>query len=288
MPDKFSAVWVSHTSLSDFIQCPRAYYLKNVYKDPDSHHKIQIISPALTLGSAVHQVVEALSVLPTQDRFKESLITKFNTIWKKSTGKKGGFSSEDQEAQYKKRGEDMLRRVMEHPGPVANLAVKIKQDLPYYWISEADNIILCGKVDWLEYFPDTDSVHIIDFKTGKHEERDESLQLPIYHLLVHNTQDRKVIKASYWYLGMNDDLTPRELPDLETAHDQVLQIAKKIKLARQLNLFKCPHGENSCHACMPFEQILQGKGEFVGINDYNQDMYVLESESEMNKDSEIL
>ena len=288
MPDKFSAVWVSHTSLNDFIQCPRAYYLKNVYKDPESHHKVQLITPALTLGSAVHQVVESLSVLPTQDRFKESLIQKFNAIWTKSSGKKGGFTSPEQEERYKKRGEEMLRRVMEHPGPVANLAVKIKQDLPYYWLSEEDNIILCGKVDWLEYFPDTDTVHIIDFKTSKSEERADSLQLPIYYLLVQNTQHRQVSQASYWYLGMSDELTPKELPDLDQAETQILQIAKKIKLARQLNVFKCPHGETGCNACRPFERILRGEGEFVGINDYNQDMYILEKEAEVSMESEVL
>ncbi|KKQ37796.1 MAG: hypothetical protein US54_C0025G0014, partial [Candidatus Roizmanbacteria bacterium GW2011_GWA2_37_7] len=44
-PDKFSAVWVSHTSISDFLQCPYAYYLKHVYKDPKTGHKMKIMSP---------------------------------------------------------------------------------------------------------------------------------------------------------------------------------------------------------------------------------------------------
>ena len=70
----------------------------------------------------------------------------------------------------------MLQRVIKHPGPVAKLAVKIKQDLPYYWLSEEDNIILCGKIDWLEYLPDQDGVHIIDFKTSKYDEAPQSLQ----------------------------------------------------------------------------------------------------------------
>lgn len=289
MPDKYTALWVSHTSISDFLNCPRAYYLKNVYKDPNTHHKIQIMSPALALGSTVHEVVESLSNLPTKDRFKKSLIDKFDIAWKKISGEKGGFSSDSQEQKYKKRGEAMLRKIMDHPGPVGNLSVKIKEDLPHYWLSEEDNIILCGKVDWLEYLPDTDSVHIIDFKTSKSEESESSLQLPIYHLLVHNTQKRRVAKASYWYLELNDELTEKELPDLEQAHQQILEIAKKIKIARQLEVFKCPHGAEGCMHCRPMEKILKGEGKLVGTNDYNQDVYILpSSDSQISQESEIL
>jgi len=74
MNDKFTATWVSHSSIRDFLNCPRAYYLNNVYKDPATNHKIQIVSPALSLGSSVHEVIESLSNLPTKDRFKESLL----------------------------------------------------------------------------------------------------------------------------------------------------------------------------------------------------------------------
>ena len=87
--------------------------------------------------------------------------------------------------------------------------------------AEKDDIILCGKIDWLEYMPETDSVHIIDFKTGRGTENSSSLQLPIYHLLVHNCQQRKVVKASYWYLDREDKPSVQKLPDLEKAHDKV-------------------------------------------------------------------
>lgn len=288
MPDKFSAVWVSHTSISDFLKCPRAYYLKNVYKDPKTNKKMQIMSPALGLGQAVHEVIESLSVVPTDQRFKESLLKKFDQVWKtKVGGKKGGFTDPETEARYKARGEEMIKRVEQHPGPVANLAVKIKEDLPHYWLSEDDGIILCGKIDWLEYLPDTDSVHIIDFKTGKAQEHDDSLQLPIYHLLVHNTQKREVTKASYWYLAHSNDLEEKELPDLAAAEQEVLAVAKKIKAARKLGVFKCPQG-GDCFACRDFERILKGEGEHVGQNDFGQDVYILSSSADTSMESEIL
>lgn len=284
MPDKYTAVWVSHTSINDFLQCPRAYYLKNVYKDPKTNHKIQLMSPPLALGQAVHAVLESLSVLPGSERFKESLIAKFEREWKRVSGKRGGFFDDETEEHYKNRGKEMLLKVMDNHGPLDGLAVKIKEDLPHYWLSEEDNIILCGKIDWLEYLNDSDSVHIIDFKTSKSEENESSLQLPIYHLLVHNCQHREASKASYWYLGL-DKMVEKKLPDLDSAKEQVLKIAKEIKLARQLERFKCPHGEGGCSACRSMEKILRGEAEFVGENDYRQDVYVLKrSKQELSKE----
>ncbi|HYD35796.1 MAG TPA: PD-(D/E)XK nuclease family protein [Vitreimonas sp.] len=285
--DKFSAVWVSHSSICDFLKCPRLYYLKNVYKDPETRHKISIMSPPLALGQSVHEIIESLSVIKTQDRFKESLISKFDRAWKKVSGKKGGFSSDEQEQKYKQRGEAMLRRVMDHPGPLKNLAVKINMDLPHYWLSEEEGIILCGKVDWLEYHPDTDEVTIIDFKTGKGEEDIDSLQLPIYHLLVANTQKRRAKKACYWYLDRDDEVCEQKLPDLEESHQKVLEIAKKMKLARKLEIFKCPQ-ETGCYACKPFEAVLRGEGELIGVNEYNVDVYILNSAQAGGEDSIIL
>lgn len=287
--DIYTAVWVSHTSISDFLVCPRAYYLKNIYKDPKTGHKIKLVSPPLSLGKAVHEVFDLLSKLPVEERFSESLIIKFHKMWEKASGKKGGFTNAEVEQKYKTRGEAMLNRVMQHRGPLERKAVKIKSDkdtLIYYWLSEKDNIILCGKIDWLEYLPDFDSVHIVDFKTNKNDESDESLQLPIYYLLAKNCQKRHVEKASYWYIERNNEPTERKLPDPQKAHDTILEIAKKIKLARQLNVFKCPH-KTGCHVCKPYEKILKGEAELVGKDEYNNNIYLLEGVM-IERESEIL
>lgn len=287
MPDKYTATWVSHTSISDFLRCPRSYYLKNVYRDPKTNHKIKLMSPSLALGQAVHEVLESLSVLPKHSRFTQSLIDKFEQVWAKVTGKKGGFFSSDSEYKYKTRGQEMLRRVMNNPGPISGLAIKIQMDLPYFWLSEEDNIILCGKIDWLEYLPEIDSVHIIDFKTGKAEEDPDSLQLPIYHLLVQHCQKRRAERASYWYLDSQDELTPKALPDLESAHKIILDVAKQIKLARQLERFKCPQGDG-CNACMPMEMIVDKKAEFVGNDEYGADVYIIPRQETENREGIVL
>ncbi len=287
MPDKFSAVWVSHSSISDFLKCPRSYYLKNIYKDPNTGNKVQVISPPLTLGTAVHEVVEALSAISTRDRFKESLLEKFEKVWKKYSGKKGGFLSEAEEEDYKNQGREMIRKIIKNPGPLKSLSVKMKEDLPFYWLSEEDNIILCGKIDWLEYLPDSDGVHVIDFKTSKKEEDEDSLQLPIYHLLVANIQNRKVEKASYWYLRLSDELQEKKLPNLDEAKEKILTIAKKIKTAKKLNVFKCPEGDKGCFACKPMEAVIRGEAEYLGVGGYKRDIYLF-SKANNDNSSEIL
>lgn len=279
MQDKYTATWVSHSSISDFLQCPRAYYLKNVYKDPQTNKKVQLVSPALSLGSAVHEVLESLSQLKLEERFRVPLIEKFQSAWAKTSGERGGFFSRDLEANYKARGEEMIRRVEKNPGPIERLAVKIQKDLPYFWLSDEDNIILCGKIDWLEYLPDTDSVHIIDFKTGKNEEDSASLQLPIYCLLATKCQGRNVSQASYWYLDFNDNLTPQDLPNLEDSEKEILKIARDISTARKLGRFKCPQGDNGCRNCSPFEKILTGNAKLVGEDEFGRMLYALPPES---------
>jgi len=286
--DKYTATWVSYSSISDFLACPRAYFLKNVYRDSQSGNKIKLISPPLALGQAVHEVIEQISKLPVVKRFKTPLVERFDVSWEKVSGKKGGFTNEKVENEYKKRGEAMLTKLVKKPGILANLAVKIKMDLPYYWLSEDDDIILCGKIDWLEYLPDTDSVHIIDFKTGKKDEDSKSLQLPIYQLLVTNTQKRSIAKVSYWYIERSDKPVKQKLPDFDKSGDEVLKIAKEIKLARKLERFKCPK-KTGCKFCNPYEAVVRGDAEFVGTGNYGEDIYIAyEPESVNLKDSEIL
>lgn len=285
--DKYSAVWVSHSSISDFLACPRAYYLKNVYKDPKTQHKIQLMSPPLALGQAVHEVVESLSNIKTDLRFSIPLTERLEFAWNKVTGEKGGFPNTEVESQYKRRAEAILRRLTQNPGPLVNLAYKINMELPYFWLSEEDNIILCGKIDWLEFIPKNESVHIIDFKTGMGKEAKDSLQLPIYLLLATHCQKYPVERASYWYIEQEDAPRQQKLPEIEDSYKEVLKTAKRIKLARQLGSFKCPQA-NGCQACRPYEALLTGKGEKVGIGEHGHDVYVLQEEVAQAEEGVIL
>jgi len=226
----------------------------------------------------VHEVIESLASLPVEERLRISLVKKLDPVWLKVSGKKGGFANYTEELGYRERAIKMLINLQENPGPILEKAIKIKtgsMGLPNYYLSEKDNIILCGKIDWLKYIEKNDSVHIIDFKTGKNEEREDSLQLPIYLLLATNTQSKKVSGASYWYLDRDDAIVEKKLPDIKESYKKVLNVAKKMKTAREKQEFTCPHG--GCNACRPLEKVLTGEAEFVGSSETRQDVYRLTS-----------
>lgn len=238
------------------------------------------MNPSLALGQSIHKVIESLSHLPVEERFHKPLSERFDKLWSDVSGEKGGFESADQEATYKQRGYDMLSRVEQQPGPILHKALKIKQDLPHYWLSEEDNLILCGKIDWIEYIPGQDSIHVIDFKTGRRKEKSESLQLPIYLLLLKNTQTRAIEKMSYWYLESEDIPTEVTLPDYDEALEQVMSVGKRIKLARQLNHFSCKVDDKTgCIACAKYDAVVKGRGTFVGVGEYNKEVYTLSEKS---------
>ncbi len=230
------------------------------------------MNPYLALGQVVHDVLESLSELPAEKRFSIPLKVLLGIKWQKVHGKMGGFSDDLQEMQFKDRALTMLANVENSPGPILEKAIKLKQDLPWYWLSEEHNIILCGKLDWIKYNPEDDSVEIIDFKTGKNEEPDNSLQLAIYRLLLENCQKRKIRKASYWYLDKGE-IVDFDLPSLGESEARVMEIALKIKEARRKNEFACER--SGCYACEKMEKIINGKAEFVGLGEYNKEVYLV-------------
>lgn len=279
--DKYSAIWVSHSSIGNFLKCPRLYFLSNMYKDPLTNRKLAIVNPHFSLGSAVHEVLEGLGELAAFERMSVDLIGNFEKKWQDVSGKKGGFTTTEEEKSYFDRGKKMIEMVVKNPRFLVNKCVKLPKNKmnPNFYLSESENIILNGLVDWLEYLPDSDSLHIIDFKTGKNEEEESSLQLPIYLLLCNALQKRPVTRASYWYLE-TDKFIHKALPDATEAKKIVFEIALEIKKARLSGELKCPKGVSGCHYCRPFEKILKKDPnvEKVGINNMNQDLYMIKKE----------
>lgn len=278
--DIYSAIWLSYSALSDILACPKSYYYSYVYKNPKTGRKIGLVNPFMSLGQSFHAVMDILSLLPADERFAKPLKDRFETTWENVSGKKGGFTSEKQEAEFKERGLGMLQRLEANPGILLNKALKLKQDLPYFWLSEKENMILCGKIDWIEYLSESDSIHIVDFKTGQRTEKEDSLQLPIYYLLAKNCQTREISKLSYWYVTKDDEPSEIPIPDYDESYDRIMKVASRIKLARQLNHFNCSiDPQNGCKNCAPYEAIVAGKAEFVGVGEYKKEMYFLPEEA---------
>ncbi|MDD5146764.1 MAG: PD-(D/E)XK nuclease family protein [Candidatus Pacebacteria bacterium] len=258
-------LWISHSGLVDFNICPRAYYLKHLYRNPATGNKIRVTSPFLTLGTAVHYVLEGLAALSPEDRFFIPLVERLEKIWPIFRGKKGGFSSWQQERFFKKRGLDMLQRLQENPHLMLNPVYRIENTLPKLKLFSNQDIVLVGSIDWIEKMPDG-SAHIVDFKTSQSEESSESLQLPIYVLLAHYHLKVPIAKTSYWYLNKNGsglksvNLKPQE------HYIKLLQAkALQVKKALEEGAIETCSGKSTCD-CNKYEQVLAGEAAYVGCD----------------------
>lgn len=267
-----NAVFISPSSLSDFDRCPQLYYYRNVYRNPKTNLKIQIINPALALGQTVHETIDRFVSGAATDKSFGELSKIYEWYWGQIGGEKGGFFSQDLEKSYKERGFKMLQRFYKnehfHTVKPTKLPSFPKLDL-------GEDIILTGKVDWIEdkgtYY------HIVDFKTGQKEERDDSKQLPIYAILTKGVLKVDEVKVSYWYLDKNDDLTDFELPDLEKEFIHLKQKGTVLKMARQSKSFRCSSGYETCRYCRDYFDVARGKGKMVAMDTSNrkQEIYVL-------------
>ncbi len=265
----YGAVWLSHSSLTDFSKCPRLYFLRNMYKHQPENKKIQLVSPNLTLGMAVHDTLESIRYLSVSTRFDKPLTDIYQELWVNYGGEKGGFADAQTEQLFKDRGYLMIKKVQDHPGPIASLSTIIKsrgEMVASMWLSEEDNLVLCGNVDWVEVLPDG-TLHIIDFKTGRNEEDSSSLQLQIYLLLAAAGNRRPVTKTSYWYLDRDEVPRAVPIPDLAGVMEKLIFDGRRLKSARinqNSGGLDCPQG--GCRYCRDYEKIVSGQAREVGFD----------------------
>ena len=259
--------YLSYTSISDFLKCPRSFYLKNVYRDPKTNFRLQLASPYLSLGSTVHDSIAWYLTLRKKPDFPEVIKT-FKNYWLKFHGRKGGFSSLDEETVFGQRGISMLENFTKNVGVLERLV----KPLSFPKVHLVENMILLGNIDYVGEREDG-SLHIIDFKTGIKDE-DSALQLYIYALLAESNYLKDVSKISFWYLDR--DACPKEavLDPLDTTYQWLKEQALEIKQALDSNRWQCL-GKGRCD-CAAYESIIKGKGEFM-FTDYKfkKDIYYL-------------
>lgn len=252
-----NAIYLSHTSLKDFLSCPRAYYLKNLYRDPETGLRIQIISPYLVLGSTVHDAIKWYLDMKGEVT-SEQLIQKFKSLWMNYRGKRGGFTSREEEATFGKRGLKMLDNFFKNAKNLQKSAPE--KVFPKYNLFE--NVVLIGNFDFVG--DNGESLEIIDFKTGIHDE-DDPIQLYIYSILAEANFGKPVTKAAFWYLD-RDDL-PKEIV-LDSLEPKLLWLKEKaieLKKAVEENNWVCKNGPEpaeGCRDCKEYSAVIEGKGEF--------------------------
>lgn len=266
-------IFVSYTSLNDFLKCPRAYFLKNIYKDPKSGFRLQVASPYLSLGSTVHDAVKWFLEMKGQVT-KEQLEEKYRNLWLKYRGKRGGFESREQEGDFGKRGLKMLDNFFQN----AKKLEKITHHVDFPKLHLFEDVILMGNFDFVGERQDG-SLHVLDFKTGAQDEKDP-LQLYVYAILAEANLEKPVSSASFWYLDRDDE--PKDIvldllePKLEWLKEKANELKEVIGKGEWVCVKGSPPAGGLCRDCKDYQAILDGKGEFQFTDyRYKKDVYYL-------------
>jgi RecB family exonuclease len=271
-----NAVFISPSTISSFEKCPQLYYYQSVYRSP-RNLKIQLITPALALGATVHDILEQFLKQSPVSRTKDELSRIFNLLWDNISGQKGGFNSQEEEDEARQRAQAMLDRFWAQSHFRQAEPVKLPS---FPKVELGNDLILTGKLDWIE--KEGDTYHIIDFKTGKNEERENSIQLPIYSVLAGRILKTDKIKTSFWYLDKDEDITPFPKADLDETENSLRQKGEVIKMVRETKSYRCQSGLESCWACRDLHAVAQGRGKLVHVDPVNrkQEIYIIPKEAE--------
>lgn len=277
---KKDTIWISHSGISDFENCPQLYYFKSLYRDPVTNHRIQAVNPFLTLGIVVHNVIEEVGALPLSERVRVSLKKKFEKSWQFWRGKRGGFVSKRIEDDFFRRGERMIEKFERSPlMRTPNFVIKgegfKERELLKVKLFKEEDLILVGSIDWIEVLPNK-KLHIIDFKTGKNKEDKNSLQLPIYHILARYNLKDPIEKLSYWYLEEGNEPLAVSLASLDEYISIIRRKALEIKRAIHTDRLVCKSQNGECFECRKYKKIVLGKAEYVGYDEIrNKDLYLV-------------
>lgn len=282
----------SPTKLGMFSECPKYYhfcYLDPVYSRMKSELRSQPdnIWKFYTLGKAVHNAITLFYYLPARQRTEQSILEQLKKTWvsevqwnkKPPLEKWGGFKTIEEERDSYREAILMLKNffgIAEHEPEIEYLPTEdFRRSIDDYL-----NLItplnqdfdISGKFDLIIRDSD-DSLHIIDFKTGKKEDNND-FQLRFYKLLAEENFKKPVKKASFYFLKSGNK---REFDLGEGETERIKkEILGKINLIKATDSFE-PKPSKLCKFCLfkgfcpEKERVNQIIGE-VDEEDYSDDL----------------
>jgi len=151
------------------------------------------LRPADTAGSLVHRVLcDYFSKVGRADRSEERLLAMFDAGWEALSAR---YRQMPGAADLRQAAISELRNF----GRCHDLAAQPFALEAYLQTEVAPGIILFGRIDRIDEDADG-SLQIIDYKTGADADELDARQLPLYAIIIERELDRRVSKASFWYL----------------------------------------------------------------------------------------
>jgi len=207
-----------------FQLCPRQYKFQYIDHLGGIYRKSR---PYFTMGDHVHATLkDFLSVVPVSERNLTRLEDLLREKWRRY---RKGFNDREDEKRWGQKALNQLRWFAKNQ----DLSVTPFMVEDYHSVEVTSNIILKGKIDRVDKEAD-DSLHIIDYKTGKMPAEINQLQLHIYALILSKKQDLPPKKASYLYMEAGT-LQTIELTaaDLAQATSYVIDMVDKICIEKE-------------------------------------------------------
>jgi putative RecB family exonuclease len=211
-------------SLNMFLLCPRQYKFQYIDHLGGIYRKSR---PYFTMGDHVHATLkDFLSVVPVSERNLTRLEDLLREKWRRY---RKGFNDREDEKRWGQKALNQLSWFAKNQ----DLSVMPFMVEDYHSVAITSNIILKGKIDRVDKEAD-DSLHIIDYKTGKMPSEISQIQLQIYALILSKKQDLPPQKASYLYLEAGKFRTIElTATDLAKATSYITDMADRICKERE-------------------------------------------------------
>lgn len=233
-------IFISPSKIKTFLECPEKYWW--LYVNPETRGKQPEYS-YWTLGHHVHAAMRDFFAAQPSERSKKVLLDHFNRHWQTKRGTAGGFKSEEEEAAFRTRGENMLGKFLKEEDWQAK-PLMISPQEGFQKAVVLPGLIFVGVIDRVDEEPG--GLHIIDYKTGK-SEADDPWQLPMYAVMVGKLLERHVGKTTYHFLESGKKLTNQiSIQDNVSTLERVRQVVDKIPKTDQKGAFVCRLGDE-CH-----------------------------------------
>jgi putative RecB family exonuclease len=231
------------TQLQTYQQCPRKFFYS---RDKEIRAKYAKASPAMHLGNAVHDALQAffdISKVSMPERTYERLCNLFREAWagrgvyarnlyKQTEAREQAFAKDRAtEKAWGEKGLNILYRFFQ-TADVKAVPLTAEQ---FHETMLAPDVILGGKIDRIDRLPDGRLV-VLDYKTGKppREQKEEALarddlQLAAYAVLVTKKFRGKVARCDYLFLDHELRLGYEPTDDLLAIKEaEILALCRKV------------------------------------------------------------
>lgn len=228
-------ITISHTDLSNYLQCPWRY----------RYHKILKIkvypSAAINFGNSIHNTLRAY--FDARNRKQYPTISELlDQHWIS-----GGYHSRTEEKQRQEEGRVALQAMEEQLQQQQPLRLEWNFEFP---IASGDRVR--GRIDRIDLNPDQ-AVTITDYKTGQprtEAEAKQDLQLGIYILAVEQNLRHNVREVTLDYVMANKKVTVNRADfQLEQVKSKLEQGINKLKNSLKEDNFVATPGPQTCNYC---------------------------------------